>query len=86
VFVEDLAGCAAAHEVAVVAAAGVVAGEPGVGLGLELADGGEASTVEGGSPAFLEGGAVESFAHGVVVRAAGRDGLILNPPIDVGDR
>ena len=66
-----LGGGAAAHVVAVVAAAVVVADEPGVGLGLELADAGEAAAVERGAPALLQDGAVEAFAHGVVVRATG---------------
>src|SRR3954451_10447724 len=63
VFVEDLAWCAAAHEVAVVAAAGVVAVQPGVGFGLELAGAGEAATVERWPPALLQRSAVEAFAH-----------------------
>src|SRR3954464_1827649 len=79
VLVEYLAGCSAVHEVAVVAAAGVVAVEPGVGLGLELAGAGEAAAVERGAPALLEGGAVEACAHGVVVRAAGWDRLVTDP-------
>ena len=66
--VEELCGGAAAHVVAVVAAAVVVTGEPGVGFGLELADRGEPAAVERGPPALLEGGALESFDDGVVVR------------------
>ena len=71
-----LAGCAAAHEVAVVAATVVVVHEPAVDLGLELADAGEAPTVERGTPALLERGALESFAHRVVVRGTGWDPLV----------
>ena len=71
VLVEDLAGCSAGHEVAVVGPAGVVVDEPGVDLGAELAEAVEASSVERGSPAFLQGGALESFAHRVVVRGPG---------------
>ena len=55
---------------------GVVVDQPGVGFGLELADGGEPSAVEGRAPAFLEGGALEPFAHGVVVRGSGRDPVV----------
>src|SRR3954464_152718 len=79
VVVEGLAGCSAVHEVAVVAAAGVVAVEPRVGLGLELADAGEATAMERGTPTFLEGGAVEAFAHRVVVGAAAWDRLVTDP-------
>jgi hypothetical protein len=67
---------AAPHEVAVVAATVVISVQPGVGFGLELADGAEPATVERGSPAFLQGGALEAFAHRVVVRAAGRDPMM----------
>src|SRR5215204_6949150 len=70
-------GGAAAHERAVVATAMVVADEPGVGFGLELADGPEAAPVERRAPAFLQGRALEPFAHGVVVRAAGRDAVVV---------
>jgi hypothetical protein len=68
VAVEDLGGGTAAHVVAVVATPVVVAEQPGVGFGLKLADRGEAASVERRSPALLQGGAVEAFAHGVVVR------------------
>ena len=67
-----LVGGAASHPVAVVGTV-VVAGEPGVGLDLELVDAEEASPVEGGTPAFVEHGLVEAFHHGVVVRGPGRD-------------
>ena len=53
-------------------AAGVVVDEPGVDLGAELAEAIEASPVERGTPAFLERGALEPFAHRVVVRGTGR--------------
>jgi hypothetical protein len=68
VVVEDLGRCAAAHVVAVVAASVVVAQQTGVGFCLELANRAEPSAVERGAPAFLEGGAVEAFDDGVVVR------------------
>jgi hypothetical protein len=68
VVVQHLSWCAAAHVVGVVAAAGVVVDEPGRGFGLELADRAEPATVERGSPALLQGGALEAFADGVVVR------------------
>lgn len=74
VLVEDLAGYAPAHEVAVGAATSVVAVQPHVSLCLKLTDAGEPSTVERRPPALLEGGSPESFADGVVVRAPGRDG------------
>jgi hypothetical protein len=69
-------GVRPSHEVAVVAASVVVAVQPGVGFGLELAEGPEASAMERRTPAFLQGGPLESFAHGVVVRAAGRDAVV----------
>src|SRR4051794_38842522 len=59
-----------------VAASVVVAVQPGVGFGLQLADGPEASAVERWSPAFLQGGALEPFAHGVVVRRPWRDAVV----------
>src|SRR5690606_22865824 len=65
---EDLVGRAASHEVAVVAAPGVVVHEPGADLGLELAGAGEVPAVERGAPALLQGGALEAFADRVVVR------------------
>ena len=66
--VEDLAWGAALHEVAVVGSVGVVGDEPAVDLGAQLGEPVEASAVECGSPAFLECGALEPFAHRVVVR------------------
>ena len=57
VVVEDLLRGAAAHVVAVVAPAAVVGDEPGIGFGLELADRGEVTAVEGRAPALLEDGA-----------------------------
>jgi hypothetical protein len=47
--VEDLAGCSAGHEVAVVWAVGVVVDQPAVDLGSELAEAIEASAAEVGS-------------------------------------
>jgi hypothetical protein len=72
VSVEDLSGCAAAHEVTGVASTVVVVGQPGVGFGLELTDGSEAASVEPGTPALLEDRGVEAFTDRVVVRRAGR--------------
>lgn len=57
----------APHVVPMVLAAVVVVHEPGVRLGLELADRGEAPVVEGRSPALLKNRAVEALAHRVVV-------------------
>ena len=71
--VEDFDGASAVHVVAVVAAAGVVADQPCVGFCLELTDRGEVTAMKRWSPALLEHGALESFAHGVVVRGPGRD-------------
>ena len=68
-----------AHVVAVVAPAVVVGDEPGVGFGLELADGGEVAAVKGGAPALLEHGALEALADGVVVGRAGRDPHVPEP-------
>jgi hypothetical protein len=73
VFVEDPLGSAAALVVAVVAPTAVVGREPGVGFGLELADRGEVTAMEGRTPALLEDGAVEALDHRVVVGRAGRD-------------
>ena len=66
--VEDLAWGAAVHEVAVILAAGVVGHEPAIELGAELGEPVETAAVERGSPALLQRGALEPFAHGVVVR------------------
>src|SRR5690606_22360738 len=74
---DHVTGCVSAHVVAVVAAPGVVVDEPAVGFGLELAGAGEAATVEGGPPALLEDGAVEPFAHRVVVRRPGWDPVVI---------
>src|SRR4051812_41785585 len=81
---QELGGGAAAHVVAVVAAPLVVVHEPGVDLGLELTDAGEAASVERGAPAFLEGGALEPFAHGVVVGRPGWDPLVVEALGDEG--
>src|SRR6266536_4328027 len=74
--VEDLGRGAAAHVVAVVAAAGVVVDQPGVDLSLEVADRAEPAAMERGAPALLEGGALEAFTHGVVVRGSWRDAVM----------
>ena len=50
------------------ASAGVVVDEPGVDLGAELPEALETPPVERGTPTFLQGGALEPFAHRVVVR------------------
>ena len=77
--VEDLAWCSTGHEVTVIGAAVVVVDEPGVDLGAELTESIEASSVECGSPAFLQGGALEPFADRVVVRGAGRGPMVGDP-------
>ncbi len=68
VVVEDLGGDSSGHVVAMVSAAGVVADEPGVGFGLELAGRGEPAPVKRRPPAFLEHDALEPFTDRVVVR------------------
>ena len=65
--VQDLRRGPASHVVAVVPATVVVGHKPGVGFGLELADRGEVTPVEGGTPALLEDGLVEPFTDGVVI-------------------
>ena len=71
--VEEVDGASAGHVVAVVATVVVIGGEPRVGLALELMGGSEVASVERGTPALLEHGALESFDDRVVVRGAGRD-------------
>ena len=61
--VEDVLRGPAPHVVPVVLAPLVVAHEPGVGLGLQLADRDEAPAVEGRAPALPEDGAVEALAY-----------------------
>ena len=78
---QELGGGAAAHVVAVFAASLLVVDEPGVDLGLELADAGEAAPVERGSPALLQSGALEAFADGVVVGRAGRDATVADAAV-----
>ena len=77
---EDLGGGSAAHEVAVVVASVVVVDEPRVGFGADLLDRCERSAMERWSPAFFEHGAVEAFAHRVVVRAARRGPVVADLP------
>jgi hypothetical protein len=69
----DRKGRAAVHEVAVVAAAGVVDLEPALELGVEVGQASEVLAVEGGPVELLEGGALEALADSVVVGRAGRD-------------
>jgi hypothetical protein len=57
----DRKGRAAAHEVAVVAAAGVVGLEPALELGVEVGQASEVLTVEGGPVELLERGALEAL-------------------------
>src|SRR5579872_7106149 len=74
--VKDLEWSASAHEVGVVASAGVVAVQPALELGVELGDGLEALAVERGPVELLQGRTLEAFAHGVVVGRAGRDAVM----------
>lgn len=64
----DRKGRAAAHEVAVIAAAGVVVPQPALKLGAQVGQAGEVLTVERGPVELLERGALEAFTDGVVVR------------------
>jgi hypothetical protein len=79
VVVEDLERGAPAHVVDVVAPAVVVGDERGVGFGAELADGEKVPAVKGRPPALLEHGALEPFAHGVVVGGTSRDAHVSQP-------
>jgi hypothetical protein len=86
--VEDLGWCAAAHVIAVVAATVVVSDQPGVGFGLEMADAGEAATVERRPPAFLQGGAVEVSRPGSPHETQGGSSSLWRlpqRPVDVGE-
>ena len=69
-------GCTPAHVVAVVASTMVIGDEPGIGFGLELADGAEVTAVEGRTPALLEDGLVEALDRRVVIGRASRDPLV----------
>jgi hypothetical protein len=63
----DRKGRAATHEVAVVAAAGVVVLQPTLELGAQVGQASEVLAVEGGPVELLQGGALEAFADRVVV-------------------
>jgi hypothetical protein len=63
----DRKGRAAAHEVAVIAAAGVVVLQPALELGAQVSQAGEVLTVEGRPVELLERGALEALADRVVV-------------------
>lgn len=67
---------AAAHEVAVVAAVGVVAADPALELAVELVEAVEALAVECGPMELLQGRALEALAHGVVVGRARWDAVV----------
>jgi hypothetical protein len=62
---------AAAHEVAVVAAASVVVLEPALELGAQVGQASQVLAVEGGPVELLERGALEAFADGVVLGERG---------------
>jgi hypothetical protein len=70
---------AAAHEVAVVAAAGVVALQPVLELGVEVDEAIEALAVERRSVELVQGDALKAFAHRVVVGRAGRSAVVGDP-------
>jgi hypothetical protein len=72
----DRKGRAAAHEVAVVAAPGVVGLEPALELGVEVGQTSEALAVERRPAELLEGGALEAFADRVVIGRARRDAML----------
>jgi hypothetical protein len=63
----DRIGRTAAHEVAVVAAAGVVVLQPALELGARVGQTLKVLAVEGGPVELLERGALEALADGVVV-------------------
>ena len=71
---------ASPHEVAVVAASGVVALEPALELRVEVDQAVEALAVEGGTAELVEGDALEALAHGVVVRRTGRGPVMGDAP------
>jgi hypothetical protein len=77
----DGKGHAAAHEVAVVATAGVVVLQPALELGVEVSQAGEVLAVEGGPVELLEGGALEAFADRVMVGRAGRDTAVVDAQV-----
>jgi hypothetical protein len=74
----DRKGRAAAHEVAVVATAGVVVLQPALERGIEVGQASEMLTVEGRPVELLEGGALEALADRVVVGRARRDATVAN--------
>src|SRR5215217_591045 len=74
----DGQGRAAAHEVAVVAAAGVVGLQPALELGVEVGQASEVLAVERRPVELLERGALEAFADRVVVGRAGCDAMLAN--------
>jgi hypothetical protein len=77
----DRKGRAAAHEVAVVAAAGVVVLEPALELGAQVGQASQVLAVEGGPVELLERGALEAFTDRVVVRRAGRDAVVVDAEV-----
>ena len=77
----DRKGRAAAHEVAVVAAAGVVGLEPALELGVEVGQASEVLAVEGRPVELLERGALEAFADRVVVGRPGRDAVLTDAEV-----
>jgi len=72
---------AAAHDVAVVAAASVVVLEPALELGAQVGQASQVLAVEGGPGELLERGALEAFAVGVVVGRAGRDAVVVDAEV-----
>jgi hypothetical protein len=72
----DRNGRVAAHEVAEVAAAGVVGLQPALELGVEISQASEVLAVEGQPVELLERGALEAFADRVVVGRPGRDAML----------
>ena len=73
--VEHQARRAAAHEVALIASAGVAANEERIDLAMELANARETSAVKGRWLALVHDPAVEAPADRVVVRRAPLDGF-----------
>src|SRR5438477_5338739 len=81
VSVEDLAWGATTHEVAVILAARVVGHEPAVEFGAQLGEPVESPAMKCWPPALLQGGALEPFAHRVVVRRSGRCAVMADPEL-----
>jgi hypothetical protein len=77
----DRKGRAAAHEVAVVASAGVVVLQPALELGVQVGQASEVLAVGGGPVELLQRGALEAFADRVVVGRPGWDAMVVDAKV-----